>query len=167
MNANILVLIFGGAGLFGFLGTLIALWVNRNKNKAEVESLIAETEKKRLEAQGEMQDQLFELIEQNKKLFVERETQREAKEKLRTELNRLHDGLDLLRRELQTERDRNVQLIKQLDAQRAGSLEKTIKIEGLEALVAQHEITIAKFSADLGQIKSVTGHLTAQRDKRY
>lgn len=180
-------LIFGGAGILGFLGTVLTVLATRRKNKSEIEKLIAETETIRIDAQHKLQEQLNELRDQNnklfleldelreknKKLYVEREEQREAKEKLRAELDRLHKGHDNLRQELQTERERNVYLNVELEKQRIeakmqrdANINKTIQIEGLEALVAQHEKALSNIKSEFSTIKKQTGQLTAQWEQR-
>jgi predicted nuclease with TOPRIM domain len=152
--------------VLGFIGTLLSLIVNRRKNKTEVEKLIAETELARINAQHELQSQLDELREQNKRLFVDREIEREAKEKLRSELNRMHDKIENLSKELQTERERNVQLTSELERQRMSNQQKTIKIEGLEALASQHQKTIENINLELAKVRMQTGNLTQRLENK-
>lgn len=159
MNILEIIAILGGAGIFGFLGTIVGQIAMRNKNKAETEKLIAETEHIRIEAQRQMQDQLDGLRSQNKHLFEERELERQAKEKLRDELNRLHNDIELIRKELFIERQRANMLLNELDAQRAGNMEKTVKIEGLQSLVSQQQKAIERYGVDIGVIKKQTGQL--------
>lgn len=177
-------MILDGAGLLSFIGTVLVLIFNRRKVKAEankliaetneindkshaeIEKLVAETEQIRFESQKKMQNQLDELREQNKKLFIEREIERDAKEKLRRELDRLHESIDMLRRELQTERARNGALIIEAEKQRNNNLEKMVRIEGLEALVAQQQKTITSLQEQIANIKRTTGDLSVKLDKK-
>ena len=177
-------LLLDGAGLLSFIGTVLVLIFNRRKVKAEankliaetneindkshaeIEKLVAETEQIRLESQKGMQKQLDELREQNKKLFIEREIEMEAKEKLRRELDRLHESVDMLRRELQTERARNGALMIEAENQRNSNLEKMVRIEGLEALVQQQQKTITSLQEQIANIKRTTGDLSVKLDKK-
>jgi len=177
-------LLLDGAGLLSFIGTVLVLIFNRRKvkaeadkliaeakqlkdtGKAEIEKLVAETERIRLESQQDMQKQIEELRDQNRKLFIERELEREAKEKLRRELDRLHESVDMLRRELQTERARNGALMIEAENQRNSNLEKMVRIEGLEALVQQQQKTIISLQEQIANIKRTTGDLSVKLDKK-
>ena len=131
-----------GAGLLALLGTIITLLASRGRNRAEIEKLIAETEETRLKAQGELQDQLFELIEQNKKEHADREKERDAK---RFEINNLSKRIETLNEMLSNEQSRAIKLMSE-NAQQ----QKTINTL---------ETNFRSVQEDVKVIKKVTGQL--------
>ena len=181
--SDIIALLLSG-GLFGFLGALIPVLLSRRKYKAEVRNIAAETDNKiadldlkRIEAQEKIQHQLDEarrqidearkqideMHDENKKLFADREIEREAKEKLRTELNRMHDRLELMGRELQTVREEKSYIQNELEKQKQANIDKTIRIEGLEAMVLRQGKSIETVDKEIITIKSNTGSLGSRK----
>lgn len=167
---EIITLIIGG-GFFGFLGAMVTLHYSRRKTKAEVENIIADTEAKRVKSYSDMLNQIDELREQNKKLFVEKETTEQVKNKLDERLTRMQETMEMLRRELQTEREgkmtmaREIIQLRETNSERESHiLNQNIRIEGLEALVTQHERTIAGYGKDIKTIQ--TGNLNPDWNKK-
>ena len=145
INLAILAVLIGSAGVAGALATLILLPFSKRK-------IIAETNKLVAEAQGELQDQIFALVAQNKVLY-------DDKIKLRAELNRLHDGQDRLREELETERKRNIHLLGELEIHRKISSESIIKIGTLEKDLNTSIYKANQLQDEVLRLSKVTGKL--------
>jgi len=141
-----------GAGLLGLIGTLLTLYFTRGKTAAEVEKLIAETERIRMDTIGDIQKQLDELRVANTELH-------EARIRQRGELDRLHEEVELLRQELQSERSRNIKLTDELERQRNANADKTVQIVELRAQVDAHAQKLARFTSELTEVQRKTGQL--------
>ena len=153
MTAENIILILIGGGVIGFLGGLIALWVNRNKLKAETDKLLEDVRKIMISELADMQGQISDLRDKNKVLYDEREELRLSRDKLRSELDRVHTALELLKQDLSTENARNFALTEQVTALTRASFEKGAKIELLESQLKDVGI-------DLNIVKKKTGGLS-------
>jgi FtsZ-binding cell division protein ZapB len=151
----------------GAITAILTLLFSRRKTTAEIGKLVQETEILRLEGLDKMQTQIDKLRERNDKLYQERETENNAKEKLRTELDRVHEVQELQQREFVVVREEKLLLIKQVNTLNAILLERDIRITGLEAVVGQHEITIKEFESKMRNVTSKTGQLLDQFKDDY
>lgn len=146
-------------GLFGFLGTLLASMMNRRKNRAETNKIIAETDATRIDLQDKLQEQVAELISENRKLFRQVTEEREAKRK---ELDRVHVDIELMRQELLTVNLVKGGLLTQIALLQAENTEKTKRIVELESLAKHNEAENVKFNAEIAALKRVTGKLSSR-----
>lgn len=144
---------------------MITLYFSRRKVNVEIQNIIADTEIKRVQASHDMFIEIDELREQNKKLFIQNEITEQGKNKLENRLTRIQETMEMLRRELQTERENKLTMASEIIKLREINLHReehinaqNIRIEGLESLVTQHEKTIAGFGKDIKTIK--TGQLS-------
>ena len=152
INLAILAVLIGSAGVAGALATLILLPFSKRK-------IIAETNKLVAEAQGELQDQIFALVAQNKDLFQSMEAQRTRNEKLREELDRLHAGQAILREELETERRRNIHLLGELEMHRKNSTANMIRIGELEKDLNSAAYQAGQLRDEVLRLSKATGKL--------
>ena len=164
---ELLLVILAGAGS-GIVAALITVAASRRKNTAEIANIIADTETKRVQTLSAMQDEINELREQNKQLFVGKTTEVEAKEKLSTRMNRVQETLEMLRRELQTERENKLlmgsEILKLRDVNERREkiiMDQTLRIEQLEVIIKAQGATIAAYGKDITSIKKQTGSLDA------
>jgi chromosome segregation ATPase len=121
-------------------------------------------EQRALDREVRLQAQLDKLQEQNNSLEEYVRAMRtsngellDEREKLRDELNRIHGELELLRRELTTEKERNVLLEQN---HKKEMLEKEIRIQGLEATVLDYQRRLEEMKRKLATLeRKSTGDL--------
>jgi len=143
--------------VFGYLASVLNSWLNRNKNKAETSKIIADTDETNTKIQRELQEQVFSFIEQNQKMFDELKKERKSK---REELDRMHIDIETLRQELLTVNMIKASLMNQVVQLQSVNDKRIKRIRELEALVAEHTETIAKYGTELGALRRATGKLS-------
>ena len=141
-----------GGGLFLFLGTLIGLYVNRNKLKSETDVNDAQSEKLRTET-------IITLLQQGKKDYEERELRQkewtEKENELYTKIRALEEG----KRESES---RAIQYLEERDKLRADNIELVVKMGVLEGLVEKQGTTLIEMNKKLLEIKKDTGNLVSK-----
>jgi len=153
MNDNILTGIIGA--LFGYLGSMLTSWLNRDKNKAE-------TKKTNVDILEKLEKQVEGLIDRNRRVEEERDKERDAK---RAELIDIHNQLTTVQemnsafinkfeylQRMITERDTRIRELEAQDTQKSirikeleqQDFQKSKRIKELEDLVAQHTKILGK-----------------------
>lgn len=155
---RILSILLAG-GVLTFVANIISSLSQRNKVRAEVEKLIADTELVQAESFMRVNQDLNQLRKDYEALFKELQKERISNLKLHAELDRIHREVGLLREELQVERQRNIQLSENLNKQLVTNSEKTVQIVQLRAEIERHAEKLRRFTGDLDDVKRKTGRL--------
>jgi hypothetical protein len=75
----------------------------------------------------------------------------------------VHERLELIARELQTVREEKMYIQNELEKQKQANIDKTIRIEGLEAMVMQQGKSIATVDKEIVTMKRNTGSLGSRK----
>lgn len=130
--------------LLGYFASLLNTYLNRGKMAAETRSVLKDIDEKNTKIQGEQQDQIFELIEQNQKMF--------------NDMRNINESLI-------SERRRSINLEDEVLRYKNASTDYIVKIGVLEKKLTSHDVAIKENGVAIKEIKKKTAPLPKRGEK--